>query len=130
MSKLFVDSEFTAKQSLEKMLNLEPDLYEQCLGTAGFAYHFNQLANKAVKYDALKEVTDIRRENSEREIGRMNNLLYEANRSRDALKESCDELVELIRQATDGQTRSMVTPWRARAIEALASHEKRMKGFK
>lgn len=81
-------------------------------------------------YDDLKEVTDIRRENSEREIGRMNNLLYEANRSRDALKESCDELVELIRQATDGQTRSLVTPWRARAIEALASHEKRMKGFK
>lgn len=37
---------------------------------------------------------------------------------------SCDELVELIRQATDGQTRLVVTPWRERAIEALAKHER------
>lgn len=78
-------------------------------------------------YDDLKEVTDIRRENSEREIDRMNNLLYEANRSRDALKASCDELVEALAYQASFEPEQ---GHRKYCIQALAKHEERMKGFK
>ena len=47
----FIDWNKTSQECLEQMLSTSPDIYEKCLDTIGFAYGFNQLANRAIRFD-------------------------------------------------------------------------------
>lgn len=51
--KAYVNTKTNALEQLQKMLELQPGLYDKCVSTLGFAYGFNQLANRAVHFDYL-----------------------------------------------------------------------------
>ena len=51
--KAFVDLGTSAAEQLQRMLKVNPKLYEECTDTLGFAYGFSQLANRAFHFDYL-----------------------------------------------------------------------------
>lgn len=51
--KAFIAEGFSALDNLQEMLKTEPNLYDECISKQGFAFHFNQLANKAIHYDFI-----------------------------------------------------------------------------
>lgn len=51
--KAFIAEGYGTYDNMARMIKASPELYDQCIGTADFAFHFSQLANKAVHFDYL-----------------------------------------------------------------------------
>ena len=51
--KAYVNKETSAIEQLQVMLKEQPELYDTCVSTIGFAYGFSQLANRAIHFDFL-----------------------------------------------------------------------------
>lgn len=57
--KAHIDPNVTALESLKRMLDAHPELYNQCISTPGFAFEFNQLVNRAIHFDFLQRAVGI-----------------------------------------------------------------------
>lgn len=51
--KAYIDKRTSAMEQLQIMLATNPELYNHCISTLGFAYGFSQLANRAIHFDFL-----------------------------------------------------------------------------
>jgi hypothetical protein len=51
--KAFIAADYGALDNLAAMINSAPELYDQCISTDNFSFHFGQIANKAVHFDYL-----------------------------------------------------------------------------
>lgn len=51
--KAFIAKNYGAYENLKGMIEANPHLYDECLSTENFAFHFGQIANKAVHFDYL-----------------------------------------------------------------------------
>lgn len=50
----FIDKTMTTENALRRMLKNNEELYDKISTTIGFAYEFNQIANKAFHFDFLQ----------------------------------------------------------------------------
>lgn len=51
--KVFISKRFGAIDNLKEMFDSDANLYDQCISKENFAFHFGQLANKAIHFDYL-----------------------------------------------------------------------------
>jgi len=57
-NKPFVDDRFNARMNLDNMAKTNFNLFESILSEMNFAYHFNQLVNKAYHYENMRRQCD------------------------------------------------------------------------
>jgi hypothetical protein len=48
--KAYINDQFDAIENVNQMLNIDSGLFDTCCNTVNFAFHFNQICNKAVHY--------------------------------------------------------------------------------
>lgn len=77
----------TGQACLEGLLKANPELYDRCLETVGFAFYFNQIVNRAIRYDAVPE-----------------EQVLELIRQHGALREALEKVAESTHKITDEQS--------------------------